>query len=67
MTRKERAAMARAVQHLVNAEVAYSWRGTLTAIEQEELLTHLQKARRRVKRLQDKHTDPVVLTTKERK
>jgi len=67
MTRKERAAMARAVQHLVNAEVAYSWRGTRADIEQAELLIHLQKARHRVKRLLDKHTDPVVLTTKERK
>lgn len=64
MTRKERAAMNRAIQHLVNAEVAYSWIGTLTAAEHAELLHQLKKTRQRVKSLLDKHTDPVVPPTK---
>jgi len=64
MNRSARAKFNRAVQALIDAEVAFSWLSTKAAGDQAMLLTQLLKARMHYKRLLDKHTDPVVPPTK---
>ncbi len=64
MTRKQRAALNRAVQELVDAEVAHSRMMTVVSSMPPERITQLLKARMHYKRLLDKYTDPVVPPTK---
>jgi len=64
MNRSARAKLNRAVQNLVEAEVANSWAGAQDREGQLECKLKLFKARVHYKRLLDNYTDPVVPPTK---
>ena len=64
MNKSARNRLNRAVQELVDAEVAHSWAGTKPPEETTELRSTLLKARVHYKRLLDRYTNPVVPPTK---
>ena len=59
MNRKERSPLHRAVQALIDAEIAFSMKGAAVLEERARLSMVLNKARKRYRQLLDKHTEVV--------